>query len=390
VLTLRWLVPALIPVALCAALIRAAARRDARREPPSLVAATFALGALTAWVATFLLGRAAVLTGLDVRVAVAGQSGALVFLFFVMAPLHEAAKVAAAWPALLLKHLDAPYDGIVYAAAAALGFSSVLCAVVLLHHPTGGLWIARALLSLPAEVFVACLWGYALGRAKRRKHKVSLFPGAFVLAVAIHGLYAYFVYGRGPGALLAVTPLLGAMGAIAWLLGRDLARTAPGGSRAWANGPASMAPPSVDGPASLATVRAALKKTDDPVKLGWIGYGAVVIIGGMIAGVTAGVIAAHLLHIDLATVNEHDVTSASPAILLGAGLLASFPTTGWLIARGAGVRTLLEPALATVLALGLTMVALGFVAPFTVVFALALSPVAWLLSCAGAWAGRLT
>jgi hypothetical protein len=33
-------------------------------------------------------------------------------------------------------------------------------------------------------------------------------------------------------------------------------------------------------------------------------------------------------------------------------------------------------------------VTLGFAAPFTVVFALALSPIAWVLSCAGAWVGR--
>ncbi len=40
------------------------------------------------------------------------------------------------------------------------------------------------------------------------------------------------------------------------------------------------------------------------------------------------------------------------------------------------------------LALVVTLVALGFAAPFTVVFALALSPIAWVLSCVGAWVGR--
>jgi hypothetical protein len=32
-----------------------------------------------------------------------------------------------------------------------------------------------------------------------------------------------------------------------------------------------------------------------------------------------------------------------------------------------------------------TLVALGFAAPFAVVFALAISPIAWVLACAGAW-----
>ena len=67
------------------------------------------------------------------------------------------------------------------------------------------------------------------------------------------------------------------------------------------------------------------------------------------------------------------------------GLLGSFPTSGWLVARAANVRTLLEPALASVLALVVTLVALGFAAPFAVIFGLAISPIAWVLSCAGAW-----
>ena len=77
-----------------------------------------------------------------------------------------------------------------------------------------------------------------------------------------------------------------------------------------------------------------------------------------------------------------------PGVMFGLGVLASFPTSGWLIARAAGVRTLLEPALASVLALVVTLVCLGLSAPFTVVFGLAVSPVAWVLSCFGAWIGR--
>ncbi len=382
---LRWILPALLPLVFLVLVVREAARRDARHEPPAIVVGTFVLGALAGALATFVTARAAVLTGLDVRVSEAGQSGALIFLFLVVAPLHEAGKVAAAWPALLLKHVDEPYDGVVYAATSALGFSAVVSAVTLHAHPVGGIWIARTLLALPAEVFVACLWGYALGRAKHAKRSISIFPGAFAGAVAIDGLYAYFAYGRGPGALLAVTPLLAAMGVIAWLLRRDLgARVAPGPpSRRL--GRLSRLPPAP----SLATVRAALKRADEPVKFGWIFYGALVTLGAMIAGLAAGVSAAHLLRIDLATVDEHDVRAASPVLLLGLGLLASFPASGWLIARGAGVRTLLEPALAAVLALAVTLVALGFAAPFTVVFALAFSPIAWLLACIGAWMGRV-
>jgi hypothetical protein len=139
---------------------------------------------------------------------------------------------------------------------------------------------------------------------------------------------------------------------------------------------------------SLSAVRSALSRADQPVKLRWIALGALVTLGAMIVGIAGGVLVAHLMNVDLASVDEKEIRSAAPALLLGAGLLGSFPTSGWLIARAAGVQTLLEPALACGLALAITLVALGFAAPVTLVFALALAPIAWILSCAGAWVGR--
>ena len=382
--TLRWLLPAILPAVLFAVLIH---RTDARREPPWLVMLTFILGSVAALVSLLLVGRAAGLTGLDVRVSAAGESGALVFLFFVVAPAQEAGKVAAAWPAFLSKHFDEPYDGVVYAASSALGFAAVENGFVLHAHPTGGIWLARALLSLPAHVFFACFWGYALGRAKQSKARIPVFPAAFLASIVAHGLYAHFVYGRGPGALLAVTPLLAVMGVIAWLLARDL--------RLRGDRPSRLPPGSrlsrlsiVAQPPSLSAVRSALTRADQPVKVRWVFFGSLVTIGAMIVGLGAGVLMARVLKIDLSTVDEHDVGAAAPVLLLGIGLLASFPTSGWLIARAAGVRTLLEPALACVLALVITLTGLGFAAPFTVVFALALSPIAWVLACVGAWIGR--
>ena len=377
----------MLPALLLAVLVH---RSDERREPAWLVVTTFVLGAVASLVALLITTRAAALTGLDVRTSAAGQSGALVFLFFVVAPTREAGKVAAAWPAFLSKHFDEPYDGIVYASASSLGFAAVENGFVLHAHPTGGIWIARTLLSLPAHVFFACLWGYALGRAKRVKTRVPVFPAAFVSAIVAHGLYQHFVYGRGPGALLGVAPLLALMGFVAWFLGRDLRARGERPSRV-PSGPSGSRLSRLSlmtQPPSLSAVRSALTRADDPVKVRWVIFGALVTIGAMIVGLAAGVIAAHAMHVDLSLVDEHDLTNAAPVLLLGVGLLASSPTSGWLVARAAGVRTLLEPALACVLALVVTLAALGFAAPFTVVFALALSPIAWVLSCVGAWMGR--
>jgi RsiW-degrading membrane proteinase PrsW (M82 family) len=378
--TVRWLLPATLPCVLFALHVR----RMRRREPPALLVGTFVFGAMAAAAAALVVSYAEALTGLDVRVAVAGPSGALVFVFLVVAPLQQAVQAAATWPAFLSRHFDEPSDGVVYAAASALGFSAVQTATVIHRFTDGPIWIARALLAVPADLFCACLWGYALGRARHSRERLPLFPAAFVCAVAVQGFYEHFVYGRAPGALLAVLPLLAAMAAIAWLIGRDL-RTR--GERAFSipsSRLARLAPPP-----SLTAVRAALRSADDePVRIGWIALGALVTLGAMITGVAAGVLAAHALKVDLSTVDEHEVAAAAPVLLLGVGLLASFPASGWLVARAASAHSLLEPALAAALALGITLVVLGIAAPFTVVFAIALSPIAWVLSCAGAWVGR--
>jgi RsiW-degrading membrane proteinase PrsW (M82 family) len=385
--TLRWLLGSIVPAAIFGVLVY---RSDERREPPWLVVLTFVLGAIAALAALLLTSRAASLTGLDVRVSAAGESGALVFLFLVVAPTQEAGKVAAAWPAFLSKHFDEPYDGVVYSAAASLGFAAVENGFVLHAHATGGIWIARALLALPAHVFFACLWGYALGRAKQSKVTIPIFPPAFVLAIAAHGLYQHFVYGRGPGALFAVTPLLAVMGVVAWILARDLRQRGNRPSRVPSAYGGRLSRLSLASqPPSLSAVRDALRHGEgEPVKIRWVLFGALVTIGAMIVGLAAGVFAARAMHIDLSSVDEHDVRAAAPSLILGLGVLVSFPTSGWLIARAAGVRTLLEPALASVLALVVTLVCLGLAAPFTVVFGLAVSPVAWVLSCFGAWIGR--
>jgi RsiW-degrading membrane proteinase PrsW (M82 family) len=158
--TLRWVLFAAIPAGLFAVLIY---RTDRNREPPWLVVVTFALGSVAALAAHYLTEQARRLTGLDVRVSVAGEQGALVFLFLVVAPLREAGKVAAVWPAFRSRHFDEPYDGIVYATGAALGFAVVENYFVLHAHPTGAVWVARTLLALPAHVFFACLWGWSRG-----------------------------------------------------------------------------------------------------------------------------------------------------------------------------------------------------------------------------------
>lgn len=382
---LRWLGPSLVPALLLLAVVYLS---DRNREPPWLVLVVFALGGAGKWGTAWLEGKAAAWTGLDLRAQIAGNAGAVIFVFAFAAPIREAAKVAAMWPAFRSKWFDEPMDGIVYCSAAALGFAMVENAITLRDHAFGWVWIARTLVALPAHVFFACAWGYALGRAKRIKRPGAIFPGAWLVATACHGLYMHLVYGRGPGALVGTIPLLLAMGIVASFAIKDLKVRAERSSRT------SMLLERVSslyvgsGPPSLGTVREAMRHEGQPITLRWIFFGALVTVGAMTAGLAASIAFGHWVNVDFSIVDEHDVSTTAPVALLGAGVLAAFPLSGFLIARASKLPSLLEPALASGLAIGLTLVLLGLAAPVALVFALAFSPIAWALACAGAWVGR--
>ena len=391
VAALRWIVPALVPAALLALGVY---RSDRRRDPPPLVVITFLLGAVLGVGSFWLEARTSAWTGLDIRTSVVGEASALLYLFCVVAPFREAAKVVACWPAFLSRHFEGPYDGVVYSAVAALGFASTENAVMLRMHPEGGIWLARAACALPAHLFFATVWGYALGRAKHgTKRPGAIFPVAWVGATLGHGLYVHFVYGRGPGALLAVLPLLQAMGTIAWFAGRDLRMRAGRRSRAVALDPGDtrfsrLSFDRLSQPPSLRAVRAALRRSDRPIMVRWILFGAIVTLGAMVSGFGASVAFGHWAHVDFSRMDEHDVSTVAPLVLLGVGILAGFPVSGFLVARASNLPTLLEPALATALAILATLALLGFAAPIAVIFAIAFSPIAFGLACAGAWVGR--
>jgi RsiW-degrading membrane proteinase PrsW (M82 family) len=388
---IRWLLPAVLPAVLLAFEVY---RSDRRREPPALVILTFVLGALLGAGTLWLQAWAAGWAGLDIRAATSGEASALLYLFFVVAPVREGVKVAAAWPAFRSRYFDEPYDGIVYATAAALGFAAVENAAMLRAHPSGWIWFLRAALALPAHLFFAALWGYALGRAKHGTARPGrVFPLAWLGATLAHGLYTHFVYGRGPGALVGVFPLLLAMGNVAWFARRDLRARGDRPSRdaAVGAGDSRLSRLTFDRfsqPPSLKTVRAALRRSDQPIMIRWILLGAMVTLGTMVAGFGASVAFGHWVHVDFSIVDEHDVKTAAPLVLLGVGVLAGFPLSGFLVARAANLPTLLEPALAAALAIVTTLVLLGLAAPIALVFAVAFSPIAFALACAGAWVGR--
>lgn len=381
----RWIGPSLLPALLLLAVVYFS---DRRREPLWLVLLTFALGGAGKAATFWAEGRASAWTGLELNAQIAGNADALLFIFGFAAPIREAVKVAAMWPAFRSKHFDEPLDGLVYASSAALGFATIENALTLREHPFGWIWIARTAIALPAHVFFACAWGYALGRAKRVKRPGPIFPASWVVATAMHGLYVHLVYGRGPGALVGTVPLLAAMAVATAFAIRDLKAREDRSSRTSMLLERVSSLYVVSAPPSLETVRKAMRREGQPITLRWILFGVLVTVGAMTVGIILAVVFGHYLRVDFSQVDEHDVTTTGPVALLGSGLLAAFPISGYLIARASSLPTMLEPALASGLAIVLTLVLLGFAAPVAVVFALAFSPIAWGLACAGAWVGR--
>jgi hypothetical protein len=186
------------------------------------------------------------------------------------------------------------------------------------------------------------------------------------------------------------------MALVAVLIARDLRARGeafgPPGSDPTFGSRLSISPPSMvkssNRPPSLRAVREALRRADRPIMFRWIAVGALVTIGAMIVGLAASIAFGHYAHVDFAAVDEHDVSTTAPVALLGAGVLAAFPLSGFLVARASRVPTLLEPALSASLAIVASLVLLGLAAPVAMVFALAFSPIALALACAGAWVGR--
>lgn len=368
---------------------------DRRREPWWLVSLTFVFGAILAAGAIWIETKAHDVTGLDIRSQRSGGNlaGALLFIAAVVAPLNELAKVIAVWPAYRSRHFDEPLDGIIYAATASLGFAAGASFYRWHGEPISKLLVARLLLSLPAHVFFASTWGYALGRTKRTKRPGALFGTAWTVSTLLHAFYIHLVLGRGAGALLATAPLLLVMGLVSFVAIRDLVKRGDAIEQK-GEGRASMLleRPSLAqvllAPSSLRSVQSMIQVRREGLVVRWVLFGAIVIVGAMVTGLVAAIAFGHWARVDFAAVDEQNVATTGPVALLGAGMLAAFPASGYLIAKASGLPTLLEPALASALAIGLVLLFFGFTAPVALIFALAFSPVAWGLTCVGAWIGR--
>jgi len=119
----------------------------------------------------------------------------------------------------------------------------------------------------------------------------------------------------------------------------------------------------------------------------WIIFGALVNVGVILAALALAVYLGHRIGVDFAAADEADMRSNGPIVLLGAAVTMAFPVAGYLVARASGTTSVLEPAMATAVALFVVVTLLSMTAPVAVLFALAVAPVAFGLACGGAWLG---
>jgi hypothetical protein len=184
-------------------------------------------------------------------------------------------------------------------------------------------------------------------------------------------------------ALLSALPLLASMLLVAYALW-----VTQGGQGSSSGGALSSMLASAPAP-SINAIREAFRRQDRPLTLRWISFGAIVTTGMITTGVVGAVLLGHQLGLDFSAVDRYEAgaEAMAPLALLGLGALAAFPSSGYLLARASGARSVLEPAMASALAMVLVMVFMGMVAPVSVVFVIAFAPIAFALSCAGAWVG---
>lgn len=169
-------------------------RRDKNPEPPALFLKVFAIGALMVFPTALIMSP---FTGLGVYSAT------------IFTPIVEETLKFMVVLVVVYRHreFDEPTDGLVYAAASALGFATLENVVYMFRsHPAGQVipldalilpgavwdtaWL-RAIASVPTHVLDSAYWGYALAIARfsGTKRPGLVVGTGLVLSWVQHGLF---------------------------------------------------------------------------------------------------------------------------------------------------------------------------------------------------------
>ena len=167
-------------------------------EPKRLVARTFAIGmavTIPAAIAEALL-LPHELMKLD---TIALQS---VAAFLVVGPVEEGVKFLTVRLGPF-KFFDEPVDGIIYAAAAALGFATVENIVYMFQYGWEVI-LLRGPISTIAHVLFAVPAGYYLGLKAVGRASWFAVALALLVAMSLHGAFDFFLFTRSASGLLSI------------------------------------------------------------------------------------------------------------------------------------------------------------------------------------------
>jgi len=122
-------------------------------------------------------------------------TGELVFMTFIEIGLTEEFFKALAFfiPVYWSRHMNEPYDGIMYAVAAALGFAAIENVMYVMD---GGMQTAlsRALTAVPAHAIFGVTMGYYLGIAHMYEElKSKYLVKALLVPIVLHGIYDFIL-----------------------------------------------------------------------------------------------------------------------------------------------------------------------------------------------------
>lgn len=369
----------LLPIALALMFWR---RSRATRDIPALRAALLLLGAyFLGWICHFAEFGLWDWTGLSLVASAGRESEALLAMFSFAAPLEEGAKVLVIWPLYSTRRLLSVRHGVALAALTGLGFAAGEAGPLILLAKNETLSIARALVAIPAHVVCASMWGAALGA----RAKTGAFALAWIAAVALHGLFDHIVFGRGPGVMVLAAPLLLTMVALAYAItrkasAREALLAVPTGELRVGRRSAGWSEP-----ASVRQVWLALEPKRQRLMLPWIGIGTLVTAGLSLIALALGLYLGRMMGLDFAAADEADVRSNGPLLFLATSVGLAFPVAGYLVARASGTNSVLEPALGSALAVLGAVLFLSVTTPIAAVFALAVTPIAFVLASGGAW-----
>ena len=118
-------------------------------------------------------------------------------MLFVVGPVEEICKfLAVRWTVFRSLHFEETMDGLVYGAAASLGFASLENLLYVVEYGPE-VMVLRAPFSTLAHMVFGSMWGYGLGLHRRSRNPGAVWIG-LIGAAGLHGVFNILLFSPAP------------------------------------------------------------------------------------------------------------------------------------------------------------------------------------------------